>query len=116
MMIVPVRAKVIGKSIDPLGPERNLNFRRTRVTFVNTEAADDFLFLRLLKRHSGGASLAGTYNARRNWRANSPRPLSIARLTRQRARPPNGDRTRFADTIPCGIHRTMERLRHMANM
>ena len=56
--VVLVGAQVIGKSVDPLGEESNLNFRRTSVLRMRAKLSDDCLFLLGLKRHFCG-SLSG---------------------------------------------------------
>ena len=56
--VVFVGAQVIGKSVDPLGEESNLNFGRTSVLRMRAKLSDDRLFLLGLKRHFCG-SLSG---------------------------------------------------------
>jgi hypothetical protein len=76
-----VLAEVIRQHIDALGQERDLNFRRSRVRFVDTKVADNLFLLDLLQRHSGGYSSPGTPmpNARKR-PDNAQSPASIARV------------------------------------
>jgi len=39
--------EMLGKLVDPLGQERDLHFRRTRISLVSLKIADDFLFFGL---------------------------------------------------------------------
>lgn len=79
MMVMLVLAEVIREQVDPLGQERDLNFRRTRVRFMNTKVADDLFFLDLLQRHSGGYSSPGTpLRTARKHPDNAQSPASIA--------------------------------------
>jgi hypothetical protein len=57
MVIVLVLAEVSGQQIDPLGKQGNLNLWRTSIGSMHPKARDDVLFLRLLQRHIGEASL-----------------------------------------------------------
>lgn len=56
MVIVLMRAQMIGQRIDPLGQERNLHFRRTRIGAVYTSLRDDGFLLSFFERHAGVAS------------------------------------------------------------
>ncbi len=56
--VVLVGAQVIGKSVDPLGEESNLNFGRTGIIRMRAKLSDDRLFLLGLQRHICG-SLSG---------------------------------------------------------
>jgi hypothetical protein len=55
-MIVSMLAEVTRESLDPLGHDGDLNFRRAGVTVMRLAVFDDFLFLIVLQRHVWGAS------------------------------------------------------------
>ena len=54
VVIVLVRAEMVGEAGDPLGEERDLDFGRAGVALMDTEAGDDLFLLSRLQRHSAG--------------------------------------------------------------
>src|SRR5438128_8126305 len=58
VVVLAVRAQVLGQVVDALGEQRNLDLGGAGIAILATELADQLLLLLLGQRHQGGVKLA----------------------------------------------------------